>query len=158
MVLVVLPEGGCWQTLSALRKFGGEGHITYTNDPKCFGFHSVKQRKVRDRSTSPEGRARLHLAAEESFVCGQELSCAKEGLYTMEDTQSATGFGGQLGNVAFPGKIMVDSETQNLERKDFFQRIVEKVDRSFQRDIMRVTPDMFCLMQTSFSKRACKSK
>ena len=28
----------------------------------------------------------------------------------------------------FPGKIMADSETQNLERKDFFQRIVKKVD------------------------------
>ena len=32
------------------------------------------------------------------------------------------------GNVTFPGKIMADSETQKLERKDFFQRIVEKVD------------------------------
>ena len=30
--------------------------------------------------------------------------------------------------MAFPGKIMADSETQKLERKDFFQRIVEKVD------------------------------
>ncbi len=46
----------------------------------------------------------------------------------MEDSQSVTGFGGQVGNVVFPGKIMVDSETQKLERKDFFQRIVEKVD------------------------------
>ena len=46
----------------------------------------------------------------------------------MEDAQSATGFGGQIGNVAFPGKIMADSETQKLERKDFFQRTVEKVD------------------------------
>ena len=50
---------------------------------------------------------------------------------------------GQVINVAFPGKIMVDSETQKLERKDFFQRIVEKVDgglskRSFRRDIVRV--------------------
>ena len=50
-----------------------------------------------------------------------------------EDSQSATGFGGQVGNVAFPGKIMADSETQKLERKDFFQRIVENVDgRVFQ--------------------------
>ena len=46
----------------------------------------------------------------------------------MEDSQSATGFGGQVGNVAFPGKIMPDSETQKLERKDLFKRIVEKVD------------------------------
>ena len=46
----------------------------------------------------------------------------------MEDSQSATGFGGQVGNVALPGKIMADSETQKVERKDFFQRIVEKVD------------------------------
>ena len=41
---------------------------------------------------------------------------------------------------------MADSETQKLERKDFFQRIVEKVDgggggvskRSFRRDKVRV--------------------
>ena len=30
--------------------------------------------------------------------------------------------------MAFPGKVMADSDTQKLERKDFFQRIVEKVD------------------------------
>ena len=40
----------------------------------------------------------------------------------------ATGFGGQIGNVVFPGKIMADSETQKLECKDFFKRIVENVD------------------------------
>ena len=33
----------------------------------------------------------------------------------MEDAQLVTGFGGQLGNVAFPGKIMADSEAQMLE-------------------------------------------
>ena len=46
-----------------------------------------------------------------------------------EDAQSATGFGCELGNVAFSGKIMADSETEKLEWKDFFKRIVEKVDR-----------------------------
>ena len=62
----------------------------------------------------------------------------------MEDSQSVTGFGGQVRNVAFPGKIMADSETQKFERKDFFQRIVEKVDGgggskwSFQRAKVRV--------------------
>ena len=75
----------------------------------------MKLRKVRGGSTSPEGRAVLHQAADESFVCGQELRCAKEGLCTMEDAQSATGFGSQVGDVAFPGKIMADSETQKLE-------------------------------------------
>ena len=45
----------------------------------------------------------------------------------MEDVQSATGFGSQLGNVVFPGTIMVYSDIQKLERKDFFKRIVEKV-------------------------------
>ena len=30
--------------------------------------------------------------------------------------------------MALLGKFMADSETQKLERKDFFQRIVEKVD------------------------------
>ena len=45
-----------------------------------------------------------------------------------EDAQWATSFGGQLGNVAFPGKIVADSKTQKLERKDFFKRIVDKVD------------------------------
>ena len=105
----------------------------------------MKPRKVRGRSTSPEGKAVLHQAVDESFVCGQELRWAEEWLCTMEDSQSATGFGGQIGNVAFPGKIMADSETQKLERKDFFQRIVEKVDgwgygsrQSFRRDIVRV--------------------
>ena len=52
---------------------------------------------------------------DESFVHGQELRCAKEGLCTAEDAQSVTGFGGQLGNVAFPGKIMADREAQRLE-------------------------------------------
>ena len=86
-----------------------------TNDPKCLGFHSVKPRKVRGRSTSPEGRTVLHQTVDESFVCGQELRCAEEGLCTMEDSQSATGFGGQVVNVTFPGKIMADSETQKLQ-------------------------------------------
>jgi len=85
-----------------------------TNDPKCLGFHSVK---VRGGSTSPEGREVLHQTVEdESFVHGQELRCAKEGVCTMEDAQSATGNRrGQLGDVASPGKIMADSETQNFE-------------------------------------------
>ena len=63
----------------------------------------------------PRGRALLHQAADESFVHGQELRCAKEGLCTMEDAQSATGFVGQLGNVALPGKIMANGKTQKLE-------------------------------------------
>ncbi len=75
----------------------------------------MKPRKVRRGSTSPEGRAVLHKDADESFVCGLELRWAEEGLCTMEDSQSATGFGGQVGNVAFPGKIMADGETQKLE-------------------------------------------
>ena len=54
------------------------------------GEEMVEDRKTTDR----------HQAADEIFVCGQELSCAKEGHYTMEDAQSVTGFGGQLGNVA----------------------------------------------------------
>ena len=86
-----------------------------TNDLKCLGFHSVKPRKVRGRSTNPEERAVLHQAVDESFVRGQELTCAKKRPCTMEDAQLATGFGGQLGNVAFPGKIKTDSETQKLE-------------------------------------------
>ena len=70
---------------------------------------------VRGRSISPEERAVLHQTADKSFVCGQELRWAEEGLCTTEDSQSATGFGGEVGNVAFPGKIMADSETQKLE-------------------------------------------
>ena len=87
----------------------------------------MKLRKERGRSTSPEGRAVPHQAADKNFVCGQELRWAKEGLCTMEDSQSATGFGGEVGNVAFPRKIMADNETQKLERKDFFQRIFQTV-------------------------------
>ena len=30
--------------------------------------------------------------------------------------------------MVFPEKVLADSETQKLERKDFFKRIVEKVD------------------------------
>ena len=52
---------------------------------------------------------------------------------------------------------MADSEIQKLERKDLFQRIVEKVDggggskRSFRRDIVRVRDlsglkDMFLVL------------
>ena len=62
-----------------------------TNDPKCLGFHSVKPRKVRGRSTSPEGRAVLHQAVDKSFGCGQELRWAEIGLCTMEDSQSEIG-------------------------------------------------------------------
>ena len=86
-----------------------------SNKLEGLGFHDVKPKKVLGGSTSPEGRAVLHQVADESFVCGQELRCAKEGLCMMEDAQSANGFGGQLGKVAFPGKIMADSETQKLE-------------------------------------------
>ena len=86
-----------------------------TNDLKSLGFHNVKLRKVRGGSTSPEGRAVLHQAVDESSVCGQELRCAKEELCTTEDSQLATGFGGQVGNVAFTVKIMADSETQKLK-------------------------------------------
>ena len=88
------------------------------------GFHSVKPRKVRGRSSSPESRVVLHQAADESFFCAQWLRWAEEGFCMIEDSHSMTGFGGQVGNVAFPGKIMADSETQKLEGKDFFQRIV----------------------------------
>ena len=57
-------------------------------------------------------QAEFHQAVDESFVCGQELRWAEEGLCMTEDSQSVTGFGGQVGNVALPGKIMADSETQ----------------------------------------------
>ena len=67
------------------------------------------------RSTSPEGRAVLHQAADERFVCGQDLRLSEEGLCTMEDSQSVNGFVGQLRNVAFAGKNVADSETQKLE-------------------------------------------
>ena len=45
----------------------------------------MKPRTVRGRSTSPEGRAVLHESADESFVRGQELRCAEEGLCMTED-------------------------------------------------------------------------
>ena len=73
----------------------------------------MKLKKVRGGSTSSEGRAVLHYAVAESFVCGQDIKCAKEGLCTMEDAQ--TDFGGQFVNVAFPGKIIANSDSQKLE-------------------------------------------
>ena len=75
----------------------------------------MKLRKVGGRSTRPEGRAVLHQAVAKNFVGGQELRWAEEGLCTMEDSQSETGFGGEVEIVAFPGIIMADSETQKLE-------------------------------------------
>ena len=75
----------------------------------------MKPSKVRGRSTSPEGRAVLHQAADKSVVSGQELRWTEEGLCMTENSQSATGFGGQVGNVAFTGKIMADSEAQKLK-------------------------------------------
>ena len=59
------------------------------NDPKCLIFHSVKPRKLRGGSMSPEGRAALNQAAAKSIVWGQELRCVKEGLCKTEDAQSA---------------------------------------------------------------------
>ena len=52
--------------------------------------------RVREFSTSPEGRAVLHQAADKSFVCGQELRWAKERLCTTEDSLSATGLEARL--------------------------------------------------------------
>ena len=94
-------------------------------------FPQREAEKGERREPQPRGESSTHQAVDESFVCGQELRWAEEGLCTMEDSQSVTGFGGQFGNVAYPGKIMADYETQKLERKDFFQRIVEKVDGGF---------------------------
>ncbi len=101
----------------------------------------MKPRKVRQEH-QPRGESSTPSGYGQKLLSGQELKRAEEGLCTTEDSQSATGFGGE---VAFPGKVMADSETQKLERKDFFQRIVEKVDgggggskRSFRRDIVRV--------------------
>ena len=51
----------------------------------------------------------------ESFESGEQLRCDKEELCTTEDAQAASGFGGQLGDVALPGEIMADSEAENLE-------------------------------------------
>ena len=44
----------------------------------------------------PKGRAVLHQAADESFVYGQELRWAEQGLCTTDDAQSVTGFRGQV--------------------------------------------------------------
>ena len=92
-----------------------------TNDHKYLGIHSEKPRKERGRCTSPEKKALLHQAADESFVLGQELSCAKEILCTTEDAQSAFAFEGQLGDVAFPGKMMAESEAQIFFMKGLLQ-------------------------------------
>ena len=85
--------------------------------PQCEAEKGGRQEhQPRGESSTPSG-------------CGQySIRWAEEGLCTTEESQSATGFGGEVGNVTFPGKVMADSETQKLERNDFFQRIVEKVD------------------------------
>ena len=88
-------------------------------------FPQCEAEKGERQQHQPMGRAVLHQAADETFVCGQELRWAEEGPCTTEDARSATGFGGQVGNVAFPGKIRADSEIQKLEGKDFFQFVTE---------------------------------
>ena len=65
-------------------------------------------------------------AAEKSFVCGQELRWAEEGLCTTDDSYLATGFGGQVGNVVFPGKIMADSETQKIDERTSSRGLLRK--------------------------------
>ena len=75
----------------------------------------MKLRKVRGVSTSQEGRAELHQAVDENVVRVQELRCAKEGLFTTEDAESAAGFRGQLRCMACQRRIMADRETQKLE-------------------------------------------
>ena len=45
----------------------------------------------------------------------------------MEDVQPASGFGGQLWNVA-SGEIVAESETQEFEWLNFFEKVVEKGD------------------------------
>ena len=40
----------------------------------------------------------------------------------------ATVSGGQLSNVVCPRKTMAESETQEFDLLNFFQRVVEKVD------------------------------
>ena len=57
--------------LPAVRELEAQGLsliVGETNDPNCLGFHSVKLRKVRGRSTSPERRAVLHQAADEGGI------------------------------------------------------------------------------------------
>ena len=57
----------------------------------------------------PRGESSTHQAADESFVCGQELRWAEEGLWVTEDSQSATGFGGHFGDIYFN-----DEEKENF--------------------------------------------
>ena len=80
-----------------------------------------QEHQPRGESSTPSGYG-------QKLCKWSELKRAEDRLCTTEDSQSATGFGGQVGNLAFPGKIMADGETQKLERKDFFQRFVENVD------------------------------
>ena len=46
MILVVLPEGGCWQTVSTLRKYGGDKSSTEQGDET--GEKTVEDRKTTD--------------------------------------------------------------------------------------------------------------
>ena len=46
MILVVLPEGGCWLTLSALNKYGGDKSQTQQGGRD--GEETVEDRKTTD--------------------------------------------------------------------------------------------------------------
>ena len=93
---------------------------------------------MRGGSTSPEGGAVLHHGVDKSFVPSQKLRCAKEGLCMTEDAQPATGFGGHFENVAFPGKIMAESETQKVESE------TRRVEISMKGHMLAVTGEKVC--------------
>ena len=44
MIFVVLPEGGCWRTLSALRRYGGD--ISQREQEGETGEETVEDRKT----------------------------------------------------------------------------------------------------------------
>ena len=52
MILVVLPEGGCWQTLSALWKYGGDKSQTEQGGETS--EEMVEDRKTTDLSAVRE--------------------------------------------------------------------------------------------------------
>ena len=47
MILVVLPEGGCWWTLSSLQKYGGD--IWQTEQGVETGEETIEDRKTTDQ-------------------------------------------------------------------------------------------------------------
>ena len=85
------------------------------------GFRSFNERRIIRRACvtyrilgRSELRERAHGENEDLVSC-QKFRLAKERPCTMKDAELAVSFGGHVGNMVCPRKIMADGEAQKFE-------------------------------------------